>query len=118
MGNTPRRLTLRPLHLVRAGPGLDAVRIEARGFGFVLGSLGLLRVRGSLEKNVLRRFPSGRCRALFLGLHGLAWASVALAPAGELAVPRVGALGAPEVPGAPSLPDLAVDLSVTPPETR
>lgn len=111
-----RRVTLTPVHLVRAGVGRDAVRVEARGVGLIFGSLGLLRVRGSLDVVLLRRLRSNRCRALFIGLHGVAWASVRLPPAGRTSVPAVGDLHAPELPPAPALPALDVNLTVNPPE--
>ncbi len=116
-GREPRaaRLSLTPVHLVRAGEGLDAVRVQARGFGFVVGSFGVLRVRGALDTVVFRRFRSGRAFALFLGA-GLGWASVRLAPAGRASVPAVEQLSAPALPPALSLPRLDVRLTVRPPE--
>ena len=110
-----KRVTITPAHLIRAGAGLDAVRLEARGFGFVIGSLGLLRVRGTLDTWLLRRFRSQRCRALFIGLHGIAWASVRLAPEGRALVPTVSDQRTPEPPVV-TLPRLDLHLTVSPPE--
>ena len=108
-------VTLTPLHLIRVGAGLDAVRVQARGVGVIFGSLGLLRVRGSLDTVVRRRFPKGRCRALFIG-SGVAWASVRLPVAGRISVPPVAGLHPPRLPRAVDLPALEVQLTVTPPE--
>jgi len=116
MSANPKRVTLTPVHLVRLGSGLDAVRVQARGHGLLLGTFGLLRVRGSVDRCLLRRFRSPRCRALFVGVHGLSWASVPLAPAGVISVPVPGHLSTPDLPCPPSPPDLIVDLCVTPPE--
>lgn len=111
-----KRVALTPVHLVRTGEGRDAVRVQARGSGFLVGSVGFLRVRGELDTCLLRRFRSARCRALFVGLHGVAWASVPLPPAGHVEVPEVGTLKPPEAPRALALPDLDVELRVNPPE--
>lgn len=111
-----QRVTLTPAHLVRLGSGLDAVRLQARGFGFLFGSLGVLTVRGTLDALLFRRFGAGRCRVLFLGLHGVAWASIPLPVPGRVAVPVVPALRGPALPAAAVLPSLAQHLTVSPPE--
>ena len=113
--NAPRVL-LAPAHLFRAGPGRDAVRLRARGFGFVVSSMGLFTVRGSVDALILRRFTSPRCRALFLGLHGVSWASIGLPPVGRARVPVVHQLRTPPLPTPLSLPALEVHLTVTPPQ--
>lgn len=107
---------LTPAHLVRVGVGLDAIRVQARGFGVILGSLGLWWVRGALDTVVFRRFRSGRCRALFIGLNGVGWASVQLAPASLTRVPAVRALQPPAPATLLPLPALDVHLAVRPPE--
>lgn len=112
----PSRLTLTPVHLLRVGTGLDGVRVEARGHGLLLGTLGALCVRGTLDRVVLRRLRGKRCRALFLGLHGLSWLSVPLAPAAEVFVPVPKAVSTPTLPPPLSTPDLAVDVTLSPPE--
>ena len=110
-------MTLTAAHRVRVGEGLDAVRLEARGFGLLIGTFGLRWVSGSLDVLVWRRFGARRrCRALFLGLHGLAWSSVQLAPIGRAAVPEARPPQLPALPAAPRFPDLAVRLTVTPPD--
>lgn len=108
-------LSLTPVHLVRAGEGLDAVRVQARGPGVILGTLGLLRVGRGLDAVVLRRFRGDRCRALYLGLFGVAWVSVSLPPRAHVAVPPVPPAEPPRPPAVVSVPDLAVRLTVNPP---
>ena len=111
-----RLVKLTPAHLFRVGAGLDAVRVQARGFGFILGSFGLLRVRGSIDSVVFRRFRSDRCRALFIGLNGVSWASVRLAPATRTFVPDPGEPRLPALPSLAPLPSLDVQLTVRAPE--
>jgi hypothetical protein len=115
-GTLTPRVSLTPLHLVRAGDGLDEVRLQARGFGLLLGSAGLRWVRRSLDAVALRRFAKDRCWALFLGLHGVAWASVRLKPAGRASVPAVEQLKAHPLPVAAPLPSFGVNLTLRPPE--
>ena len=114
MSGTP--LTLTPAHLVRVGSGLDAIRVQARGYGFILGSLGFLVVRRSLDGLFYRRLRGDRCRVLFLGFHGAAWVSLSLPPAAHTAVPVALAARLPEFPELQALPSLRVELTVTPPE--
>ena len=109
-------MKLTPAHLVRVGAGLDAVRVEARGVGLIVGSFGLSWVWGSKDTVVFRRFRFGRCRALFLGLNGIGWASVALAPASRTSVPAVRELRLPALPALLPFPALDVHLTVRPPE--
>jgi hypothetical protein len=111
-----RLVKLTPAHLVRVGGGLDAVRVQARGFGLLFGSFGLRWVPGAIDAVVFRRFGSGRCRALFIGLRGIGWASIALAPAGLALVPPVEELRPPELPSLSPLPALEVHLAVRAPE--
>ncbi len=114
---TPRRaLSLTPAHLVRVGTGLDAVRIQARGPGILIGTFGVRRVRAVLDVVVLHRFRTARCRALLIGLRGVSWVSIPLAPVSPLAAPQVTPLFAPSSPPPPTLPSLAFTLTVTPPE--
>lgn len=105
---------LTPAHLVRLGPGADAVRVQARGFGILLGSFGLRRVVGSLDALVFVR--AGRCRAWFVGLHGLARASVSLAAHAHPSIPAVGDSHPPQLPSLRPLPALELQLTVRPPE--
>jgi hypothetical protein len=114
MPGTP--LTLTPLHLVRVGTGLDGIRVQARGHGIILGSLGFLLVRGSLDGLLYRRLRGSRCRVLFLGFHGVAWVSMALPPAARTSVPVALPARIPELPPLQALPSLRVQLTVTPPE--
>ncbi len=111
----PRPLTLTPAHLVRVGRGLDGIRVEARGFGLLIAFFGVRWVRGSLGGVFLRRFRQERCRALFVGLHGLAWASIALPRASLVEVPAIGSLEPPQLPSLQALPSLRVELTVTAP---
>jgi hypothetical protein len=110
-----RALSLTPVHLVRAGDGLDAVRVRARGPGVILGTFGVLRVGRVLDAIVLRRFRTDRCRALLLGLSGVAWVSIALAPRGQLDVPPAMPAEPPRAPAVEPVPELAVRLTVNPP---
>ncbi len=110
------RLTVTPVHLVRVGSGLDAFRMQARGHGLILGALGVLLVRGSLEGLFFRRLRGDRCRVLFLGLHGVAWVSMLLPPAARTSVPVALPAALPEFPSLQALPSLRVQLTVTPPE--
>ncbi|MCA2979061.1 MAG: hypothetical protein INH41_02920 [Myxococcaceae bacterium] len=116
MSATPRnaRVTLTPVHLVRAGSGLEAVRLRARGFGLVIGSFGARLVVGSLDTIVFHRGAARPCRALFLGL-GLGWASARLAPSARLRVPHVERLRAPAPPSPRAGPRVQLRLTVTPP---
>lgn len=114
MSGTP--LTLTPVHLVRVGNGLDAIRVQARGSGLILGSLGFQFVRRSLDGLFYRRLRGDRCRVLFLGFHGVAWVSLALPPAARTSVPVAGPARLPEFPSLQALPSLRVELTVTPPE--
>ena len=66
-------LSLAPAHLVRVDAGVEAIEIKARGYGIIISSLGFFRVWRSLRALRFCRLPRGRCRALFLGLHGVAW---------------------------------------------
>lgn len=111
-----QRVTPTPAHLVHLGSGPHAVRLQARGIGFIIGSLGLLAVRGTLDTQLFRRFSAGRCWVLFLGLHGVAWASIRLPVPGRVTVPVVPALRVPALPSAALLPSLAQHLTVSPPE--
>ncbi len=86
--------------------------IEARGSGLLIGSFGVSWVRGSLRAGMLRE---GRCWAIFLGLHGIAWASVTLRPAASIRVPLARVLQPPELPAVQALPSLRVQLTVTAP---
>ena len=110
------RLTVTPVHLVRVGSGLDAFRMQARGQGLILGALGFLLVRGSLDGLFFRRLRGDRCRVLFLGLHGVAWVSMLLPPAARTSVPVALPAALPEFPSLQALPSLRVQLTVTPPE--
>ena len=110
-----RLVKLTPVHLVRVGAGLDAVRVQARGLGIIVGSLGLLRVRGALDTVVFRSFRSDRCRALFIGLNGFSWASIRLAPITRTSIPPIDGR-APQLPSLRPLPPLDVQLTVHPPE--
>jgi len=113
---TPRpALSLTPVHLVRAGDGLDAVRVTARGPGFILGTFGFMLVGPVLDAIVLRRFRTDRCRALLLGFSGVAWVSIALAPRGQLDVPHAMPAEPPRAPAVEPVPELAVRLTVNPP---
>ena len=112
MSGTP--LTLTPGHLVRVGSGLDAIRVQARGHGLLLGSLGFRLVRGSLDGLFFLR--GDRCRVLFLGFHGVAWVSLQLPPAARTSVPVAGPARLPEFPVLQALPSLRVQLTVTAPE--
>jgi hypothetical protein len=114
MSGTP--LTLTPGHLVRVGNGPDAIRVQARGYGFIFGSLGFRLVRGSLDGLFYRRLLGDRCRVLFLGFHGVAWVSISLPPAARTSVPVAGPARVPELPRLQALPSLRVQLTVTPPE--
>lgn len=114
MSGTQRPLTLAPVHLFRFGAGRDAVVVQARGFGVVIGSPGFLPVWRSLNAVLFRDWPRGRCRALFVGLHGVAWVSLSLPPAARSSVPPVDARS-PELPSLRALPSLRVHLTVTPP---
>jgi hypothetical protein len=110
-------VTLTPVHLVRAGTGPDWVRLQVRGFGLVLGSLGCFFVFGRFDRALLRRFPAGRCRVLFIGLPYLfAWRSAALAPAAKLDVPALERVASPILPRAVEAPSLEIQLTLTPPE--
>lgn len=110
-------VTLTPVHLVRAGIGPDAVRLQVRGFGLVLGSLGAFFVFGRFDRVLLRRFPGDRCRVLFIGLPNLfAWRSSALAPLAKLDVPALDRVTSPVVPRAAQAPSLEIHLTLTPPE--
>ena len=114
MSGTP--LTLTPAHLVRVGTGPDAIRVQARGYGLLLGSLGLRLVRRSLDGLFYRRLRGDRCRVLFLGLHGVAWVSLPLPPAARTSVPVALPAALPEFPTLQALPSLRVELTVIPPE--
>lgn len=103
------------MHLVRAGDGVDAVRVTARGPGFIVGTFGIMRVGRVLDAIVLRRFRTDRCRALLLGLSGVAWVSIALAPRGQLDVPLAVPAEPPRPPAVEPVPELAVRLTVNPP---
>jgi hypothetical protein len=113
MSGTP--LTLTPAHVVRLGAGLEGIRVQARGSGIIIGSLGFLWVRGSLDGLFFRRLGN-RCRALFIGTHGVAWVSIPLAPVARTSVPIVKLLQPPELPSVQALPSLRVHLTVTSPE--
>ena len=108
-------LSLTPVHLVRAGEGLDAVRVTARGPGFILGTFGLMLVGRGLDAIVLRRFRTERCRALLLGFAGVAWVSIALPPRLHVDVPKATPAEPPRPPAVEPVPELAVRLTVTPP---
>ena len=136
MSEPQRRLTLTPVHLVRVDAGLEAIEagnpaseaieagnpaseaieVRARGYGVLLSSLGFFRVWRSLDAVLFRRLPRGRCRALFLGLHGAAWVSLSLPPSARTSVPIVRSPRLPELPSMQALPSLRVQLTVTPPE--
>ena len=90
--------------------------MQARGHGLILGALGVLLVRGSLEGLFFRRLRGDRCRVLFLGLHGVAWVSMLLPPAARTSVPVALPAALPEFPSLQALPSLRVQLTVTPPE--
>lgn len=109
-------MALTATHLIRIGLGLDIVRVQARGSGFVVGSLGLRRVRGTLDAFAFRRFRGDRCRVLFIGLHGLSWSSLRLPPARRVSVPSVTRLAPPELPLPFLTPSLAVEVSLRVPE--
>jgi hypothetical protein len=111
---TAARVTLTPLHRVRAGEGSDAVRLQARGLGLLIGTFGVLRVRGTLDTVRLKRLPAERCWAVFLGL-GFGWASARLPAAGRLRVPAVARVVTPPLPSV-TAPDLQLQLTVTPPQ--
>ena len=116
MVGTTRTLTLSPVHLLRVGDGPDAVRIEARGRGVIVGSFGLLRVHGALKVVRTARLPAGRGWALFFGFHGAAFARVQLAPTTPTSTPAIEALRAPLIPRAVSVERVGVELTVQPPE--
>jgi hypothetical protein len=109
------RVQLTPVHLVRAGSGLDAVRLRARGIGLVFGTFGARWVRGEIDAVIVRRFPGARCRAVFVGL-GVGWASVRLGPVARLDVPQVAQVEPPRVVEGSPMPDVSLHLTVTPPE--
>jgi hypothetical protein len=108
-------VTLTPLHLVRAGAGPDAVRLQVRGFGLVLGTLGVFFVSGAFDRVLLRRFRSRRVRVFFLGIP-FGWRSARLAPETKLAVPDVERSAAPRLPAVAPAPSLALSLTITAPE--
>jgi hypothetical protein len=111
-----RAVTLEALHAIRAGKGLEALRLTASGRGFVFGALGAFRVRGSLDTVVLCHAPRDRLRVFFVGLHGLSWATLRLPPVVASSPPVVRELSAPVLPALAPLPELAVRLTVRPPE--
>jgi len=112
----PQVLSVTPAHALRAGPGLDAVRVRAVGHGLLLGPAGVRLVWGTLERVVLRRFPTASARALFVGLEGVARASAPLPPLGRATRPAAPWLEAPPAPPPPEVPALAVAFTAHPPE--
>lgn len=94
------RLSVIGCHLVRAGQGLDALQLHARGYGVLFGASGLHLVWGEFHRVLLRRF-NPRVRVFFLGVHGLTWATIRLADAVPLNVPS---------PIAPRLPTVRAAL--------
>ena len=115
MSEPRRRLTLTPAHLVRVDAGLEALEVHARGYGLLFSSLGFFRVWRSLDALRFRRVRGGRARALFLGLHGVAWVSISLPPGARTSAPVVKAVRSPELPSLQALPSLRVQLTVTSP---
>ncbi len=109
-----RAVTLTPLHLIRAGAGRDAIRVQAQGFGWLLSSVGFFFVRGGLDTVRLRRLDT--CRALYLGTRGLCWAKVELPVAGLISTPSTGDASPPPLPSLVPLPSLQLQLVVHPPE--
>jgi hypothetical protein len=102
----PRVLAI-ACHALRAGAGLDAVQVSARGYGLLLGAGGVFLVWGTFERVLLRRFTRPRAGFLFVGLHGVAIARALLGPAVRLVSPVPGpislpALGPGAVPRAPA----------------
>jgi hypothetical protein len=112
----PQVLTLAAAHALRAGPGLDAVRVRARGHGLLFGPGGVRLVWGAFEGVVLRRFPGSRARAVFVGLEGLARAAAPLPPQGRASRPAAPWLEPPPAPPPPRVPPLAVPFTPLPPE--
>jgi hypothetical protein len=113
----PAVLSLTAGHEVRAGPGLDAVHVRAVGRGLLVGPAGVRLVWGALDRWVLRRFDRPRARAVFLGTHGVVWATATLASPGRATAPGVRGLRPPRAPGEPLVvPALAVLVHVFPPE--
>jgi hypothetical protein len=102
----PRVLAI-ACHALRAGAGLDAVQVSARGYGLLFGAGGLFLVWGTFERVLLRRFTRPRARFVFAGLHGVATARALLGPAVRLVSPAPGPISLPAlapggVPRAPS----------------
>lgn len=100
------RLSLHPGHRARAGEGLDSLEVRATGRGLLLGATGLRWVWGRWQGVVFRRFRTGSAWALFVGLHGVAFARARLAPVATLRLPRAVARP-PRVPDAPVAPRLS-----------
>jgi hypothetical protein len=109
-------LKLSAVHLLRLGDGPDAVRIEARGRGFIFGSFGALAVRGNRKVVRAARLPAGRGWAVFVGLHGARFARVQLAPAVHHATPAIDSLRPPSLPKVARIDGVGVELTVNPPE--
>ncbi len=97
------RLSLQPGHRIRAGQGLDSLDVRATGRGLLLGAAGLRWVWGRWQGVVFRRFRTGSAWALFVGLHGVAFARAQLGPVVTVRVPPDRAKP-PRVPGAASSP--------------
>lgn len=87
----------------------------ANGFGWVVGSFGVQRVRGVLDVVRFARFRHDRCWSLFFGLHGVTFAATSLRPPGRAAVPVI---DDPRLPPPPAVvaPCLELQLTITPPE--
>jgi hypothetical protein len=102
-------------HALRAGAGLDAVQVSARGYGLLFGAGGLLLVWGRFERVLLRRFTRPHAPFFFVGLHGLARARASLPLAVRLVSPAPGPLRLPALAwdAAPRVP-----AAIVPVQTR
>ncbi len=106
-------MKLTAVHLIRVGTGPAAIRLQARGVGWVFGNFGAALVWRELDQVRLVRAP--RAWALFIGLHGIRWARVRLPPAGHVAPPHVDVVRAPQPPRVATVQTFEPQLSVQPP---